>query len=50
MLEVTAIMGFCLLAIVLALLNTINNNIIELIKIQNMILKELKKGNNDNVK
>ena len=50
MLEVTAIMGFCLLTIVLVLLNTINNNIIELFKIQNMILKELKKGNNDNVK
>lgn len=50
MLEITAFMGFGLLIIVLGSLNTINNNIIELIKIQNMILKELKKGNNDNVK
>ena len=50
MLEFSAFMGFGLLIIVLGALNTINNNIIELIKIQNMILKELKKGNNDNVK
>lgn len=50
MLEVTVFMGFGLLIIVLASLNTINNNIIELIKIQNMILREIKKGNNDNVK